>query len=50
MSKLFVESVSTIEQLSTDIKNIPVASWLSYKRPLKKGWYNNVVDTIKSLS
>lgn len=50
MSKLFAESVSTVEQLSTDIKNIPVASWLSYKRPLKKGWYTDIVETIKSLS
>lgn len=50
MSKLFVESVSTIEQLSTEIKNIPVASWLSYKRPLKKGWYSDIAETLKSLS
>lgn len=50
MSKLFAESVSTIEQLSTEIKNIPVASWLSYKRPLKKGWYSDIAETLKSLS
>ena len=50
MSKLFAESVSTVEKLSTDIKNIPVASWLSYKRPLKKGWYSDIAETLKSLS
>ena len=50
MSKLFAESVSTIEKLSTEIKNIPVASWLSYKRPLKKGWYSDIAETLKSLS
>jgi hypothetical protein len=37
MAKLFAESVSTIEKLSTEIKNIPVNSAMQYKRPLKKG-------------
>ena len=50
MAKLFAESVSTIEKLSTEIKNIPVNSAMQYKRPLKKGWLRDVAEAIKLLS
>lgn len=49
MSKLFAESLETVDKLTTAIKNNPVASWLSYKRPVKKGWYFDIAEAIKSL-
>ena len=49
MTKLFAESISTIDDLKTAVKNTPVASGLAYKRPLRKGWYSDVVSAIKNL-
>jgi hypothetical protein len=36
MTKLFAESLETIDMTATAVKNTPVASGLQYKRPLKK--------------
>lgn len=49
MSKLFAESMDTIDKLVTTVKNTPTASWLSYKRPLKRWGYYDVAEAIKSL-
>lgn len=49
MTKLFAESLETIDRMTTAVKNTPVASWLSYKRPIKKWWYYDVASIIKSL-
>lgn len=49
MTKLFAESVETIDRMATAVKNTPVNSGLQYKRPLKKWWYYDVASIIKSL-
>ena len=49
MSKLFADSIETIDRMATNVKNTPVASGLQYKRPLKKWWYFDVASIIKSL-
>lgn len=49
MTKLFAESVETIDRMATAVKNTPVNSGLQYKRPLKKWWYFDVASIIKSL-
>ena len=49
MTKLFAESLETIDRMATAVKNTPVASGLQYKRPLKKWWYYDVASIIKSL-
>ena len=36
MTKLFAESLETIDRMTTAVKNTPVNSGLQYKRPLKK--------------
>lgn len=48
MSKLFAESVETIDRLATKINNIPVAKWLAYTRPVKKQWYSAVAEALKN--
>lgn len=48
MTKLFAESLDTIENLTTAVKNTPVNSGLAYKRPLKK-WYSSIAEGIKNL-
>lgn len=48
MSKLFAESVETIDRLATKINNIPVAKWLAYTRPVKKQWYYAVAEELKN--
>lgn len=47
MTKLFAESVETIDKLTTAVKNTPVNSGLAYKRPLKK-WYSSIAEGIKN--
>lgn len=49
MTKLFAESVETIDRMATAVKNTPVNSGLQYKRPLKKWWYFDIASIIKSL-
>lgn len=49
MTKLFAESLETIDRMTTAVKNTPVASGLQYKRPLKKWWYYDIAEIIKSL-
>ena len=49
MTKLFAESLDTIDRMATNIKNTPVSNWLQYKRPLKKWWYFDVASIIKNL-
>ena len=49
MTKLFAESLETIDMTATAVKNTPVASGLQYKRPLKKWWYFDVASIIKTL-
>lgn len=49
MTKLFAESLETIDRMATSLKNAPVSSGLQYKRPLKKWWYFDVVEAIKNL-
>ena len=49
MTKLFAESLETFEQMQATVKNTPVASGLAYKRPLKKWWYHEIAEIIKSL-
>ena len=49
MTKLFAESVETIDRMTTAVKNTPVNSWLQYKKPLKKWWYYDIASIIKSL-
>jgi hypothetical protein len=49
MTQLFADSLETIDQLATNVKNTPVASGLQYKRPLKKWWYFDIASIIKSL-
>lgn len=49
MTQLFADSLETIDQLATSVKNTPVASGLQYKRPLKKWWYFDIASIIKSL-
>ena len=49
MTKLFAESVETIDRMATAVKNTPVNSGLQYKRPLKKWWYYDIASIIKSL-
>lgn len=49
MTKLFAESLETFEQMQATVKNTPVASGLAYKRPLKKWWYHDIAEIIKSL-
>jgi len=49
MTKLFAESLETIDQMTTAVKNTPVASWLAYKRPVRKWWYYDIAEIIKSL-
>ena len=49
MTKLFAESLETFEQMQATVKNTPVASGLAYKRPLKKWWWYEVAEVIKSL-
>lgn len=48
MTKLFAESVETIDNLTTAVKNTPVNSGLAYKRPLKKWWYSDLAEWIKN--
>lgn len=47
MTKLFAESLDTIENLMTAVKNTPVNSGLAYKKPLKK-WYSSIAEGIKN--
>lgn len=49
MTKLFADAIETIDRMATSVKNTPVASGLQYKRPLKKWWYYEVAEIIKSL-
>lgn len=49
MTKLFAESLETIDRMTTAVKNTPVNSGLQYKRPLKKWWYYDIASIIKSL-
>ena len=49
MTKLFAESLETFENMKATVKNTPVASGLAYKRPLKKWWYHDIAEIIKSL-
>ena len=49
MTKLFADSLETIDRMATNVKNTPVASGLQYKRPLKKWWYFDIASIIKSL-
>ena len=49
MTKLFAESLETIDRMTTAVKNQPVASWLAYKRPVRKWWYYDIAEIIKSL-
>lgn len=49
MTKLFADSLETIDRMTTAVKNTPVASGLQYKRPLKKWWYYDIASIIKSL-
>ena len=49
MTQLFADSIETIDRMATNVKNTPVNSGLQYKRPLKKWWYYDVVNIIKSL-
>ena len=49
MTKLFAESLETIDRMTTAVKNTPVNSGLQYKRPLKKWWYYDIAEIIKSL-
>lgn len=49
MTKLFAESLETIDRMTTAVKNTPVNSGLQYKRPLKKWWYYDIASIIKNL-
>ena len=49
MTKLFAESLETIDRMTTAVKNTPVNSGLQYKRPLKKWWYYDIASIIKTL-
>lgn len=51
MTKLFAESLETIDMMTTAVKNTPVASWLAYKRPVRKTWwfwYREIAEWIKN--
>ena len=49
MTQLFAEYLETIDRMASAVKNTPVASWLAYKRPIKKWWYYDIASIIKSL-
>ena len=49
MTKLFAESLETIDEMTTAVKNTPVNAGLQYKRPLKKWWYYDIASIIKNL-
>lgn len=49
MTKLFAESLETIDSMTTAVKNTPVNAGLQYKRPLKKWWYYDIASIIKNL-
>ena len=49
MTKLFADSLDTIDRMTVAVKNTPVNSGLQYKRPLKKWWYYDIASIIKSL-
>ena len=49
MTKLFAESLETIDSMMTAVKNTPVNAGLQYKRPLKKWWYYDIASIIKNL-
>ena len=49
MTKLFADSLETIDRMTVAVKNTPVNSGLQYKRPLKKWWYYDIASIIKSL-
>ena len=49
MTKLFAESLETIDKMTTAVKNTPVNAGLQYKRPLKKWWYYDIASIIKNL-
>ena len=49
MTKLFADSLETIDRMTVAVKNTPVNSGLQYKRPLKKWWYYDIAEIIKSL-
>lgn len=51
MTQLFAESLETIDMMTTAVKNTPVASWLAYKRPVRKTWwfwYHEIAEWIKN--
>lgn len=48
MTKLFAESVETIDRMTTAVKNMPINSGLAYKRPLKKWGYSELAEWIKN--
>lgn len=49
MTKLFSDTLETVDRMVTVVKNTPVASWLQYKAPLKKWWFFDIAEIIKSL-
>ena len=49
MTKLFAQSMETVDKLTTAVKNTPVASGLSYQRPVIKKDYNGVAQALKNL-
>lgn len=49
MTKLFAQSMETVDKLTTAVKNTPVASGLSYQRPVVKKDYNGIAQALKNL-